>query len=230
MQPSRRPCICASLALVTLFVAPRALAKNLTITSTPPGARVEIDGLFAGTTPYTTDFPGGYFHKPHTVFGSRLDHAMVVAISKDGYAPEKLTITNGPFAWVSINGRRHGSYFLLKAAHFDIHLDPLSASNRRAVETIDGEGPIRPPKAEDSSDPVGDSAAHAGTVAISSASSQAEIYVDGQFEGQTPATLRLASGLHHVEVKFASKQIWERDLDVLAGSKLTLRASATTSP
>jgi hypothetical protein len=63
-------------------------------------------------------------------------------------------------------------------------------------------------------------------VMISSNPTPAEIYVDGQFEGQTPATLRLPSGLHHFEVKFSSKQKWERDLDILAGSKLTLSASS----
>jgi hypothetical protein len=43
MQPSWRPRICASLALLLCFfvLAPRASAKNLTITSTPPGARVD---------------------------------------------------------------------------------------------------------------------------------------------------------------------------------------------
>jgi acyl-CoA synthetase (AMP-forming)/AMP-acid ligase II len=55
MQPSRRTCLYASLALSALLVyAPRARADTLTITSTPPGARIEIDGLLAGTTPYET--------------------------------------------------------------------------------------------------------------------------------------------------------------------------------
>jgi PEGA domain len=232
MQPSWRLCVCASLAmLLSLSVlASRAPAKNLTITSTPPGARVEVNGIFAGTTPYTSDFPGGYFHKPHTVFGARLDHAMVVTISKNGYASEKLTLTNGPFVWLSVNGRRHGNYFLLKSKRFDIHLDPVSTGDARPIETIDGEGPMRPAKAEDFSEPQGRSQERAGTIAISSNPARAEIYVDGQFEGQTPATLRLSGGLHHFQVKFAGGQNWERDLDVLAGSKLTLDAIPAPSP
>jgi len=231
MQPSWRLCICASLALVLLLsvLAPRALAKNLTITSTPPGARVEIDGIFAGTTPYTSDFPGGYFHKPHTVFGARLDHAMVMTISKDGYAPEKVTLTNGPFEWLSVNGRRHGNYFVLKSERFDIHLDALSSGGKK-IETIDGEGPMRPAKAEDFSGPAGQLQERAGTIAISSSPARAEIYVDGQFEGQTPATLRLAGGLHHFEIRFSGGQKWARDLDVLAGSRFTLEATPASSP
>lgn len=229
MQPSRRLCICASFALLLLFAAPRALAKTLTITSTPSGARVEINGAFAGTTPYTSHYPGGYFHKPHTVFGSRLDHAIVLRISKDGYLAEKLTITDGPFKWISITGRHHGHYFLLKSSHFNVHLEPVSTGGR-PIKTIDGAGPMRPPKISESLDENSGSRNNAGKVVITSDPPGAEIYVDGQFKGQTPATLRLKSGLHRVEVKFSAKRKWARDLDVLRGSKLTLDASADASP
>jgi hypothetical protein len=229
MQPSRRLCIYASFALLTLCVAPRTLAKNLTINSTPPGARVEINGLFAGRTPYTSDYPGGYFHKPHTVFGARLDHAMVLTVSKDGYLSEKLTLTKGPFTWVSINGRHRGHYFLLKSTHFDVRLEPVPSTDTYPSETIDGEGPMRSANAKDLSKPSGRRAS-TGTVAISSNPAHAEIYVDGQFEGQTPCTLRLLIGLHHFVVKFPSENRWERNMDVLAGSKLTLSASPKSSP
>ncbi|MGH9740486.1 MAG: PEGA domain-containing protein [Candidatus Acidiferrales bacterium] len=208
------------------------MAENLTITTSPPGARVEINGLFAGTTPYTSDYPGGYFHKPHTIFGSRLDRAMVLTVSKDGYLQEKMTITKGPFPWVSVNGRHHGNYFLLKAARFDIQLQPASSGDGSSAETIDGEGPMRPVKSADRDASASDSRSRMGTVAISSNPADAEIYVDGQFEGQTPAKLRLASGLHHFLIQFSGdkNKKWERDLDVLAGSNLTLNASAGVSP
>jgi hypothetical protein len=229
MQPSRRPCIYASFALLLSITAPRTPAKNLTITSSPPGARVEINGLFAGTTPYKSDYPGSYFHKPHTVFSSRLDHAVVLSVSKDGYLAEKLTITQGPFVWVSINGRHHGNYFLLRSTRFDIHLQPVSTGDGRPVETIDGQGPMRQPKSANF-DAAASEGGKMGTVAISSNPADAEIYVDGQFEGQTPAKVRLPSGLHHFLVKFSSGKKWERNLDVLAGSTLTLDASADSSP
>lgn len=224
MQPSRRPCICASFALLALFAASPTLARNLTVTSTPPGARVEINGVFAGTTPYTISYPGGYFHKPHTVFGARLDHAVMVTVSKDGYVAEKFIATNGPFQWISINGRHHGSYFLLKSSHFTVRLDPIS-SGGRPVEAVDGAGPMRPPKGTASFDDGTGRRADAGRVEVTSDPPGAELYVDGAFEGQTPATLRLKSGLHRVEVKFSEKQKWARDLDVLRDSKLTLNAS-----
>jgi PEGA domain len=82
MQPSRKQCIYASLALPLCLLAPRTHAETLTITSSPAGATVEIDGLVAGTTPYETDFPGGYFHKTHTAFDAHLEHSMVVRMSR----------------------------------------------------------------------------------------------------------------------------------------------------
>ena len=117
MQPSRRHCLCASLALLAFLpLAPRTHAETLTITSSPPGATIEINGSVAGTTPYKTDFPGGYFHKTHTAFSSRLEHAMMARVSKDGYLAQQVTLTEGPFEWVAINGRQHGNYFLLKSS------------------------------------------------------------------------------------------------------------------
>jgi PEGA domain len=60
-----------------MAVAPRACAESFRVTSSPAGAAVEIDGAVVGTTPFQVDYPGGYFHKTHTVFSARLEHRMV---------------------------------------------------------------------------------------------------------------------------------------------------------
>lgn len=231
MQPSRRHCLYASLALLAcLLLASRTNAETLTITSSPAGASVEIDGLAAGTTPFKIEYPGGYFHKTHTVFGSRLDHSITVKVSKDGYLTERMTLTQGPFEWVAVNGRHHGSYFLLKSGRFDIKLDPVSIAST-PVETIGREGPLRPAAAattvlaKDSDARVPD-----GSVMIASDPPGAEIYVDGKFVGQTPSTIHLASGSHRVEVKSQGKQAWTRDLEVLKDSQLTLHPVLSASP
>lgn len=231
MQPSRRHCIYASLALpALLLLAPRTHADTLTITSTPPGAKVEIDGLRAGTTPYKTEYPGGYFHKTHTVFGSRLDHSMVVRISKDGYLTTQVTLTQGPFEWVAVNGRHHGKYFLLKSHHFDIKLEPISYGDGSPVETIDGEGPMSPPSTAALREDDHETRAATGSVEIVSDPPGAEIYVDGNFIGQTPATVSLGAGLHHVELKVSGKNRWTRDVEVLKDSRLTLHSVLEPAP
>ena len=114
--------------LATLALAPLNRAEFFNITSAPSGANVEIDGALVGTTPFRTDYPGGYFHKTHTVFGARLEHAMTLRISKDGYATQQITITDGPFAWIAVSRKHHGSYFVLKSDHFDMKPAPGAES------------------------------------------------------------------------------------------------------
>jgi len=71
--------------LFFLTCPPYALADKLRITSSPPSATVEIDGVAMGTTPFEKDYPGGYFHKTRTSFGARLEHPMVARVSLAGY-------------------------------------------------------------------------------------------------------------------------------------------------
>jgi hypothetical protein len=231
MRPSRRPCLYASLAMLALLsLAPRTHAENLTITSTPPGASVEVDGSVIGTTPYTTDYPGGYFHKPHTVFSSRLEHSMIVKISLEGYLTQQITLTEGPFEWVAVTGRHHGDYFLLKSDRFNVKLDPVSHGSGGPVETIGHDGPPRPASATALRAPDHAPDAGLGSVTIASDPPGAEIYVDGKFVGQTPSTIHLPSGNHRVEIKARGKQGWGRDLEVLQDSQLNLHPVLEQSP
>lgn len=223
MQPSRRHCLYASLALLALCVpAQRTFAETLTITSSPPGATVEIDGIAAGTTPYHVDYPGSYFHKPHTAFTTRLEHTMVLRLSMGGYLTQQITISSGPFEWVGLTGKHHGNYFLLRSDHFEIKLEPIHESAASTMETGARAGPLPPPRTGPTpfvseTHPLG-----SGSVAIASDPAGAEIYVDGKFVGQTPSTIRLPSGTHRIEVKSQGKQNWQRDLEVLKDSELTL--------
>jgi serine protease Do len=127
MQASRRNCLYALFALACMcLAAPRARAETLTITSTPSGATVEIDGVVVGTTPYKVKYPGGYFHKPHSVFASRLQHAITIRIYKDGYTEREMKITEGPFEWTALNGQNHGRYWLIKSAEVTATLEAVT--------------------------------------------------------------------------------------------------------
>ncbi|HEV2617592.1 MAG TPA: trypsin-like peptidase domain-containing protein [Candidatus Acidoferrales bacterium] len=120
-----------------------ANAATLSITSQPSGATVEINGLIVGNTPYTAQYPGGYFHKTHTVFGSRLEHPIIVRISMDRYASQQITITEGPFTWHSFNGHSEGNYWLIKTDRVEVILEPLA-------KIFTGEPEIRNAKADSS--------------------------------------------------------------------------------
>jgi len=112
--------------ILILFTCPtRVSADTLKISSKPPGATVEIDGVLAGTTPLEKDYPGGYFHKTRTSMGARLEHALVARISLAGYATKELQLADGPMNWISLNGRNRGEYWLLKSDHFDVELKAI---------------------------------------------------------------------------------------------------------
>ncbi len=117
---------CAAVLALSI-AAPTALADNLTITSTPPGAKVELDGVVVGTTPYQMKIPGSYLHKPHSVFSERLEHTMTARVYKEGYAPQEINLTEGPYKWLSATGVARGSYYLLKTNHVEVSLESTAS-------------------------------------------------------------------------------------------------------
>jgi S1-C subfamily serine protease len=119
---------------------PRAVcADTLKITSTPPGATVEVDGAVIGTTPLEKKYPGGYFHKPHSVFSARLDHALVARISLEGYVTQQIDLTDGPERWISFTGKSYGDYWVFKSDHFSVDLLPISQPISGRVELTPGD-------------------------------------------------------------------------------------------
>jgi len=224
MQPSRRLCLYALLlSVVCATLSQPAHADNLTIATDPPGATVEVDGLLSGTTPTHAELPGGYFHKTHTAFAARLEHPVVARISKPGYATQQVTLTDGPFEWVAITGRRRGNYFLLKSDHFSIKLRELAGKDDSAIGPGEKPGPMLPPSNGEKS-AAESLKAETGAVIISSDSPGCEIYIDGKFVGQTPSTFPLDTGTHHIEVRIPGKETWERTLEVLRNSQINLHA------
>jgi serine protease Do len=129
MKTWLRAGLCALAA--TMWFAPQSRAESLSITSSPPGATVEINGLVVGVTPLRVNYPGGYFHKTKTVFGTRLEHSMRARIYKDGYTVQEVELTDGPFEWIALNGRDHGRYWLLKA-------NEVEATLRLTAKVFDG--------------------------------------------------------------------------------------------
>lgn len=64
-----------------------------------------------------------------------------------------------------------------------------------------------------------------GSVVVNSTPEGAEIYIDDAFVGNAPATLRMSSGKHTVKVSQSGYKAWTRDLSVLAGSEVQLKAA-----
>ncbi|MFZ0858808.1 MAG: trypsin-like peptidase domain-containing protein [Candidatus Acidiferrales bacterium] len=65
-------------------------------------------------------------------------------------------------------------------------------------------------------------------VNVTSDPAGADIYVDGEFVGNTPSVLHLSAGMHAIKIQSTGKKAWERQMEVLKDSKVTL--SATLGP
>lgn len=69
-----------------------------------------------------------------------------------------------------------------------------------------------------------------GNVSITSDPQSADIFVDGKFLGETPSTILLSTGPHQVLIKASGKKDWERELEVVEGSQLTLHPTLEQLP
>ena len=64
-----------------------------------------------------------------------------------------------------------------------------------------------------------------GAIAVTSTPDGADIFVDGAFIGNAPATLKLSPGKHTIRVALSGYKEWTREITVLAGSELKLTAT-----
>jgi serine protease Do len=119
-----------------LYFVSSSSADTLKITSSPPGATVELDGVTVGSTPFEKDFPGGYFHRTRTAIGQRLEHPMVARLSLPGYATREIALTVGPMNWIDLHGHNHGEYWLIKSDHFHADLELISAAFTGTVASV----------------------------------------------------------------------------------------------
>ena len=66
---------------------------------------------------------------------------------------------------------------------------------------------------------------NAARVRVSSEPSAAEIYIDGNFMGNTPSLVLLAAGSHDVRVEAKGHKAWIRTISLTAGGEVTLQAT-----
>jgi hypothetical protein len=226
---TRRALFVAVVSAVIAFAAVATPAESLKITSVPSGASVELNGTFVGQTPLSLDYPGDYFHKPHTAFSERLGHAMLIRVYKAGFVTKSMTLSDGPMPWVGLGGKQHGTYFVLRAKHFEFALDSMGDVTGAALGDEEKPGPMRVAHRDVSAaaaaraSVAADAAAETGTVVVSSDPMGAEIYVDGDFVGQTPSTLHVSGGLHHVELRAGGRKTWTREMQINKGSQVSVK-------
>ena len=64
-----------------------------------------------------------------------------------------------------------------------------------------------------------------GKIIVTSVPDGADVYVDDAFVGSAPATLTLSGGKHSVKVSQQGYKDWQKDLSVLTGSEVNLKAA-----
>ena len=106
---------------------------------------------------------------------------------------------------------------------------PVRPATTVAVETPAGgtvapEANPNPTNASATFPVMASSAEGSGTVTISSVPDAAEIYIDGKFHGNTPATVRLSAGSHTILLKSTGLPDYSRAMEIPKASKLTLKA------
>jgi hypothetical protein len=103
-----------------------------------------------------------------------------------------------------------------------VHEDAAkSASAKGSVQAGSPEKPGPEAAAQLKTVAASDSATSA-TVIVKSNPDNAEVAVDGNFMGDTPASLKLAAGKHTVKVSHAGFRDWSREITVSAGSEMNL--------
>lgn len=73
------------------------------------------------------------------------------------------------------------------------------------------------------------SSAGIGTVSVATSPDGADVYVDGQFYGNSPATLKLKPGKHTIGFKMSGYKDWSREMSTDAGSDSHLTATLEKS-
>jgi WD40 repeat protein len=190
-----------ALAFVFALASPALAEKFLTITSEPAGAVVEINGKHAGVTPYQEQIKEFWFNGPKYLWSEFLNTPLQMTVSKEGYIPQTITITAGPYRWVNANYTAEKIFYIIKQTSFHVKLQSVAEASGMNLLPV-----------------------NVTAITINSEPNGAEVYVDGKFESSTPSKLLLSPGEHAIRVTRPSYNPWERRITVELGAEKTLNA------
>lgn len=104
---------------------------------------------------------------------------------------------------------------------YDTDLHGAVAAPQQSNGLSNQDPPLQAEQARDGSIEL---ASRKSEVTFHSTPAGADIYVDGNFVGNTPSTISLATGLHTIYIQQWGYQAWQRVLTVTAGGKITINA------
>lgn len=133
--------VLSALALMFALAGTAAAEEILTITSDPPGATVSINGQVAGVTPIQEKVKEFWFNGPKYLWSEFLNQPVQMTVGKEGYEPQTITITRGPYRWVNLNNTAEKIYYVITQTSFHVVLQKIEAPRERAARASAGPAP-----------------------------------------------------------------------------------------
>jgi hypothetical protein len=236
----------------SLTPIPYPTAGFISVSSSPSGAYIYLDGSYKGTTPRTLS---GVSPGAHMI---ELDHSgyydwtktVRVAAGSTSYVSPALTPNPSPTTgFISVSSSPSGANIYLDGAYQGItphtivsvapahHTVSLDLSGYQHYETgvdVTAGGtsyvsaslvPTHAPIPTPTPTPA------PGTISVSSSPSGANVYLDDAYKGITPLTITdVSPGTHTIEVKLEGYQDWSTSVQIAAGGTASVPASLTRTP
>lgn len=210
---SRLPFVAITLISLTLTLGCTQRYVKITFQSDPPGARIYKGETYLGTAPLkrtwsTNDPPEGPWPAKELDLGDF--YARI-----DGYLTEQKRVRLNVPAGISGPGFEQEGFQVFFPADVTFLLDqgqvPAAMMQQQQQQTV-----VIPGAQNNDA---------RGTLMITADLENCDLYVDGMFAGNTPATLRLTDGIHIIEIRKPGFVPFRKELRVHAQSELTLRAT-----
>ena len=241
-------------ATVTATLAQNApVTGGVTISSTPAGADIYIDGNYRGETSSTIGglSPGTHsltlrkagYHDASSTLGITPGTVTSRSITLQKYQPKPAVgsievISDPPGALVSLDGNFQGTTHT--GSPFDItgvapgtHIVRLELADylpvSRTVTVPDGSiSPVIVVMTKNTPPPIPDTT---GQLYISSSPSGADVYLDNAYTGMTPVSLSdIPAGSHAVILRLSGYTDWMGTTQVTAGQSTTLSGTLMPVP
>ena len=197
----------------------------------PPGAKVYVNGVCRGTTPFVSTFwlaegikvaevvmPGHErtecpqlpMRPPATVLITSAPPGGQLSLDNDYVSTTPHFTPIWLYHDMSLSWSAH-------PAEAPIQAKPAAVEQQQQQQQQQQQTVVMP------GGTGGEKEAGQGTVIVSATPENCEVCVDGIFVGNAPTNLKLSEGIHIIEVKKVGHETFKRELRVLKGSEVVLR-------
>ncbi len=230
MKKSVWKLIIVSLVLLNICtVSVYASGENISVSSTPSGADIWIDGRIKGKTPFTiTQVPAGS-HSIRLTLNEYDDWTTNVVVFEGNTTPISATLLKtaisfsstppGADIWIDgrIKGKTPSTITRVSSGSHTIKLT-LNEYDDWTTNVVVVEGNTEPISAT----------LLKTAISFSSTPLGADIWIDGRIKGKTPSTItRVSSGSHAIKLTLNEYDDWTTNINVIEGNMTPVSATLT---